>query len=310
MKIFTNNSPITSQYRDSVLIIGNFDGVHKGHAALIKQAIEHAKKHHKPVGLLTFEPHPRTLFQSNESAFRITPPALKREKIKETGLDFMIELEFTRDLAQKSADDFVKNILINNIGASHIFIGADFHFGQNRTGNVGTITSHGLSVTSADIVNDDQGQKYSASQARSYIRRGMISQANDVLGWNWEIRGEIIHGDKRGREMGFPTANIPLGDTIHPAFGVYATLVQIDGEDLWRAAATNIGIRPMFETDHALIEAHILDYEGDLYGKQLRIRPIKKIRDEVKYDSLDNLITQIEKDCKETRHILTNGPTS
>jgi riboflavin kinase/FMN adenylyltransferase len=305
MDIFTDNDTISNSYKDSVIIIGNFDGMHQGHIALIKAAINDARANNKPVGLLTFEPHPRTLFQPNESPFRITPKGIKREKIENAGLDFLIELNFTRELAQKSADAFVQDILVNQIGAAHVFIGKDFRFGQNRSGSSDTIKSHGLSVTSVPIVNDAHHQKYSASQVRSNLRRGMITEANATLGWDWEVRGQVVHGDKRGREMGFPTANVPLAETLHPAFGVYATFVQIDGDDTWYPAATNIGIRPMFETDNALVEAHILNYNSDLYGKELRIRPVQKIRDEVKYTSLEALIIQIEKDCDAIKHILS-----
>lgn len=304
MQIYTCDTPLPLEFHHAVLVIGNFDGMHQGHVALIEQAKDHAQKHGKPLGILTFEPHPRALFQPNESPFRITPPSVKRKRIAKTQIDFLVELDFTREIAQKSAADFVQDILIDTLVADHIFIGADFHFGQNRTGSADTIKAHGLDVTAIDIINDKNAQKFSSSQVRSCLRRGLIPDANDILGWNWYIEGPVIHGDKRGREMGFPTANVLLDDTIHPAFGVYATRVLIEGETKWRDAATNIGIRPMFETKRALVEAHIFDFDGEIYGKRLKISPVAKVRDEARYSSMDELITQIAKDCDDIRTIL------
>ncbi len=304
MKIFTHEESIPEEYQNAVFTIGNFDGMHKGHISLISKAIESAKDQNKPVAILTFEPHPRSIFQPNESAFRITPKDLKREKIEETGVDFLVELDFTRELAQKSADAFVQEILINQLKASHIFIGEDFQFGLNRTGSADTIRTHGIEVTTIEIIEDKNEQKHSASNVRSYLRRGMIEEANNILGWEWDIRGEVIHGDKRGREMGFPTANVALGETIHPAFGVYATMVCIDGETIWRPAATNIGIRPMFETPQALVESYIFDFGEEIYGKQIHVRPIEKIRGEARFNSLDELIVQIDQDCNKIKDIL------
>ncbi len=306
MQIFTQTAPLPETLKYSVLAIGNFDGMHKGHVALIQEALSFARKNNMPMGVLTFEPHPRQIFQPNESPFRITPPAVKRQKIEELGIDFLVELEFTRDLAQKSPDDFVKDILIEHIGVDHIFIGEDFHFGQNRTGSVETLRSHALNVTSIDILEDEHTQKYSASHVRSHLRRGLISEANQILGWEWEIQGHVIHGDKRGRELGYPTANVSLNDTLHPAFGVYATYVQIEGETHWHSAATNIGIRPMFETKNALVEAYLFNFNEDIYGKMLRIRPIQKLRDEARFNSLEDLVTQIEKDCQKIKTILSS----
>lgn len=304
MKIFTHEHPIPDDFKHAVVAIGNFDGMHQGHRVLIDQASQLAKEQNVPLGILTFEPHPRCIFQPNESPFRITPPSVKQEKIAETNVDFLVEINFTREFAQKSAEDFVKDVLINQLNAKHVFIGTDFHFGQNRLGSADTIRDHGLDVHSMIIVEDEHKQKYSASHVRSHLRRGMIAEANAILGWDWEIRGTVIHGDKRGREMGYPTANVSLGETLHPAFGVYATFVQIEGEDIWRPAATNIGIRPMFETQDALIESFILDFDGDLYDKVLRIRPVQKVRDEARFNSLDELILQIDKDCTTIRKLL------
>jgi riboflavin kinase/FMN adenylyltransferase len=162
----------------------------------------------------------------------------------------------------------------------------------------------GLDVTDIALTADTHRGVISATRIRGALQAGHIDEANALLGWEWDIRGIVGHGDKRGRTIGYPTANVPLGETLHPSYGVYATLVRIEGQGEWLKAATNIGIRPMFEVRTGLVEAHILDFNGDLYGKELHIRPVQKIRDEVRFDSLDALIKQIDDDCHQVRKIL------
>lgn len=314
MDLFQNISNFPNNLHGGVIAIGNFDGLHRGHCALIGAAAKIAAAHNVPLGILTFEPHPRTLFQAPSEPFRLTPPPLKRERAALTSADFMVELPFNRELAQLSAADFIQNILVESLHASHIVVGEDFRFGQGRTGDITTLAAqgeiHGFGVTPLSPVQNETSQTYSASTIRSLLRRGAVAEADAMLGWKWEIRGEVVHGDKRGRELGYPTANVPLKDTLHPSFGIYATWVRIEGEDTWRPAATNIGIRPMFETKTALVEAHLLDYEGDLYGKTLHIRLVRKIRDEAKFDNLEALVAQMEKDCATATRILAEDETA
>lgn len=306
MQIYTNLGDFAEQYRNGVIAVGNFDGVHRGHQALLGKAKSLSEESGSPFGILTFEPHPRTLFQAPSEPFRITPFLIKRERLEKSGADFLAELPFNRDFAQHSAQNFIDTVLKNGLGAKHIVVGEDFHFGQNRAGNIETLKDAGLTVTALHDINNDKDQKFSASRIRSLLRRGLIKEGNDMLGWEWEIRGEVIHGDKRGRELGYPTANMKLGDVLHPAFGIYATLVQIENEGTWRPAATNIGIRPMFETATPLLEAHLIDFEGDLYGKTLRVKPVRHLRGEARFDSLDALIEQMGKDTAKTRELLAS----
>ncbi|MAQ71385.1 MAG: bifunctional riboflavin kinase/FMN adenylyltransferase [Alphaproteobacteria bacterium] len=305
MTIFYSPSQdFPDKLKGSIIAIGNFDGIHKGHCALFEKAKEIANAKNCSAGVLTFEPHPRSVFQAPSEPFRITPINVKRSRIEHEGMAFLYELDFTRKTAQSSAKDFISNVLKGALGTSHVVIGYDFHFGKGREGNVDTLKEAGIEVSTISPVQNKNGQKYSASTIRSYLRRGMIDEANDMLGWEWHIQGEVIHGDKRGRELGYPTANILLDDTLHPSFGIYATLVQIEGDDKWLPAATNIGIRPMFETPEALVEAHLLDFEGDLYGKTLKVKPVQKIRDEARFDSLDDLVKQMDLDCRKARKLL------
>jgi len=308
MKIFNNIKDITPEAQDAIIAIGNFDGVHLGHQYLIKEAAKIAHAQNKKLGVLTFEPHPRQLFQPALPPARITPTVMKQTKLKQQNIDFLFTLPFDWNFASQTAENFIQNILKNSLNAAHIVVGFDFQFGQLRKGNAETIQNAGFSVTSVAAINDDRDETISSSRVRQNLRKGNIDTANQLLGWDWEINGKIFKGDRRGHELGYPTANILLEDTIHPAYGIYACYVQIEGEKGWHMAATNIGIRPMFEVETGQVEAHILDFpDRDIYGKNLRIRPVQFLRGEAKFNSLDDLIVQIEKDCVLTKTILNEA---
>lgn len=257
------------------------------------------------LGVLTFEPHPRKLFRPDDPPFRITPPMVKHRLLKECGVDFIVALPFDWDFASQSAEAFVQNILVAALAPAQVIIGFDFRFGQLRKGDASTIEAAGIPVKAFGAVANKDGEKYGSTSVRQHLRAGEIAEANALLGWDWTIEGTIFHGDRRGHELGYPTANILLGDLLHPAYGIYATLVRIKGEDRWRPAATNIGIRPMFELKQGQVEAHILDFQDrDIYGNTIQVRPIKRLRGEAKFASLDALIAQIEEDCRQTRSVL------
>ena len=291
-------------HHDAVLVIGNFDGVHKGHCQLIAHARNLADKTGRPLGVLTFEPHPRSLFRPDEPSFRLTPYDIKMERLKQTGLDFVVTLDFDWDFASQTTDQFMDLVLRQTLAPHHIFIGYDFRFGQMRKGHGKDLRDAGFHVTIIDEILDEDQTGYSSSRIRSHLRHGEMAQANALLGWDWEIRGTVRHGDGRGRDIGYPTANIDLGQTIHPAYGIYAAWVQIENAPAQYMAAVNIGIRPMFELREGQLEAHILDYNQDLYGKNLHVRPINFIRGEAKFDTLEDLVRQIDDDCQTTRRIL------
>lgn len=305
MNVFDFTSPLPEEARQAVVAIGNFDAVHSGHRSLLSKAKAIALEKKGPLAVLTFEPHPRRLFRPDDAPFRITPLSVKLDVLASCGVDIVYVLPFDWSVAKKSAQDFIDTILKAQLNPVCVVVGHDFHFGHNRSGTITLLKENNVDVVSATLLADEQHGTISATRVRGLIQSGHMREANQLLGWDWEMRGVVEKGDQRGRLLGYPTANIPLGETIHPAYGVYATMVQIEGETQWRMAATNIGIRPMFEVKTALIEAHIMDYAGDLYGKILRVRPVKKIRDEMKFGSLESLIEQIEKDCQESRTILT-----
>ncbi|HPF78639.1 MAG TPA: bifunctional riboflavin kinase/FAD synthetase [Alphaproteobacteria bacterium] len=306
MQIYNTLDNIDQSAKGGVIAIGNFDGVHLGHQALLAQAKKIAAAENKKFGVLTFEPHPRRLFQPDQPPGRLTTAALKAQRLEAFGVDYLFSLNFDWPFASQSAEEFVQNILINGLDAAHIVIGYNFRFGQMRKGDSNTIESAGIPVSVINPVEDEKNETVSSSRIRQLLRVGDIAAANKLLGWEWEVQGKIFRGDRRGHDLGYPTANILLNDTLHPAYGVYACLVQIEGEDDWRPAATNIGIRPMFEVKEGQIEAHILNFpDRDIYDKVLRVKPIERIRSEAKFGSLDDLIVQMEKDCEKTRQILS-----
>lgn len=304
MQLFRSPENIPRSAKGAVIAIGNFDGVHRGHQALLQKARDIAKAEGQQFGVLTFEPHPRALFQPDAQPYRITPSDLKAWRMSEFGVDVLFSLPFNWDFASQSADDFISHILKDRLGATHIVVGFDFRFGQLRKGTPEDIEKAGIPTTVVSEVVAANDGELSSSRIRQLLRQGDIAKANELLGWNWEMRGLVVKGDQRGRELGFPTANFPLGDTVHPAYGVYAARVQIEGEDEWRFAAINIGIRPMFEIKTAQVESYIFDFEADIYGKILRVQPVKRLRGEAKFNSLDDLIVQMNKDCEAARIIL------
>jgi riboflavin kinase/FMN adenylyltransferase len=305
MKIYKTLDNLPDDAKGAVLAIGNFDGVHKGHQALLAHARALADERGAALAVLTFEPHPRALFRPDDPPFRITSFPVKARRLELAGVDHVFALGFNWDFASQSAEDFVQNVLTTGIAPSHVLVGFDFRFGQLRKGSADTIRAAGIEVSSFDEVTNDKGEKFSSSLIRQHLRAADITKANVMLGWEWELQGAVFRGDRRGHELGYPTANILLGDTLHPAYGVYATQVQIEGEDTWRPAATNIGIRPMFEVREGQIEAHILDFpDRDIYGRILRVKPVERLRGEAKFGSLETLIDQIEKDCAQVRDIL------
>lgn len=303
MNIFKEYEDLVEDITGGVVVIGNFDGVHKGHRVLLEKGREIAQEKGVELCVLSFEPHPRSLFRPDEPNFRITPADLKAERLEEAGVDFLVSLPFDWDFASQPAEDFVSDILVNGLQAGHVVVGFDFRFGQMRGGDPETIKQVGLDVTVIDEIGDEAG-KISSSTVRQKLRHGYIKEANALLGWEWEVRGIVQQGDQRGREIGYPTANFPLGDSIHPAYGIYAAWVQIEGEDEWRQAAINIGIRPMFEIAEAQVEAYIFDFDQEIYGKLLRVKPVQLLRSEAKFDSLEELVAQMDKDCQQAREIL------
>ena len=306
-KIFGTYKDLPEAACNAVVVIGNFDGVHIGHQALLNTARKIADGLDKSLAVLTFEPHPRRLFRPDDPPFRLTTADLKAERLQKAKVDYIFAIPFDWDFASLPADQFIDQVLRKELKAAHIVIGYDFCFGQLRKGTPETLKASGIAVTIVDKVADEGDDALSSSAIRQALRLGDIDRANDILGWPWEMRGVVQKGDQRGRQLGYPTANVPLGDILHPSYGVYATFVKIleDGPDSpWLPSATNIGIRPMFAVPVGQVETYIFDFNRDIYSKTLCIRPVRRLRGEAKFESLDALISQITQDCAEARKIL------
>ncbi len=305
IKVFETYNNIPKSAQGCVVVIGNFDGVHLGHQAVLAKARVIARNLNKPLAVLTFEPHPKQLFRPDEPPCRITPRDLKIERLDNSKVDFVYSLPFDWNFASQSAQDFVQNILIDGLKAEHVIVGYDFKFGQLRKGDAQTIKDLGLDVSIIEEIKCGNEFKYASSRVRQFLRHGKIKEANEILGWDWEMRGQIFKGDQRGRELGFPTANMKLEEIVHPAYGVYACKVRVKGESEWLGGATNIGIRPMFEVPLAQVETYIFDFDSEIYDEILCVCPVQRLRGEAKFNCVDDLIEQMNKDCAQAREILS-----
>lgn len=297
--------------------MGNFDGLHRGHAVLIGQARELAHTQGRPAGVLTFEPHPRSVFVPTTAPFRLTPFRVKERELARLGTDLLFVQHFDLGFAAMSAEDFVSEVIVGAIGASHIVVGWDCTFGNRRRGNPDLLRAagrqHGFGVTVLDPVRGDDATVFSATHIRELLKAGKPREAAALLGRFWEIDGRVAIGDRRGRTIGFPTANLGLDDYLHPAFGVYAVRVSGDGPDDALAGRTvdgvaNIGLRPTVGTLAPRLEAHLFDTDVDLYGRHLRVALVDFIRPERKFAGLDELKAQIAADASRAREILAGTP--
>ena len=294
-----------AQAKGGAVALGNFDGVHRGHQALIDRTAEQAKLLNAPVVALTFEPHPRRFFVPDTGPFRLTLPAAKLRLLEQYGVQAVLAQRFDEAFAALSPDAFIDDVLLKGLGARHVVCGYDFTFGNRRGGNVERLREagrqKGFGVTVLDPVMRE-GEIYSSTRIREALRAGWVSEAAELLGHHWEIEGVVELGDQRGRTIGFPTANVALGEHLRPRFGVYAVRALVDGE--WRNAVANLGRRPTFGKLQENFEVHLFDFAGDLYGKTLRVALIDFIRPEMKFTGLDQLKAQIAADGEAARKLL------
>jgi riboflavin kinase/FMN adenylyltransferase len=292
----------------AVLAMGNFDGVHRGHQAVIANALDLAGKLGKPAGVLTFEPHPRAFFKPDEPLFRLTDEAAKLRLLASTGLDGAIVLTFDTALASVTAEDFVARILVGRFALSGAVIGFNFHFGKDRTGSPGFLAAaghrygFGVDVVAPFMLD---GRPVSSGPIRDALAAGQLDRAAELLGFPWFVSGEVIHGDKRGRELGFPTANLRLDAACGLRHGVYAVRVGHGGSRYDGVA--NFGRRPMFDTGAVLLEVFLFDFAGDLYGQNIDVAFIAWLRDEKAFGSIEELMKAMEDDADRARIALARS---
>jgi riboflavin kinase/FMN adenylyltransferase len=308
MRIFHHWRDLPADARGATVALGNFDGVHLGHVQLIRAA--HAARPKAPLAVLTFEPHPREMFRPDDPPFRLTLSAERADLLAPCGVSLIYEMPFDHEFSLMPAEAFVDTVLHQGIGARHLVCGPDFAFGHRRRGDTAFLAARaealGIGTTLVPLVSDAQGP-LSSSRIRRELQDGYPERATAELGRPWAIRGEVMHGDKRGRTIGFPTANIALGRHLEPARGVYAVTVRLpDGSQ--RDGVANIGRRPTVNAGtESRLEVNIFDFDGDLYGAELSVALHAYIREERKFPGLDALKAQIAADAAEARRLLATG---
>lgn len=316
MRLIRHFEEVPAELKGAVIAIGNFDGVHQGHQVVLGQAAEQARRRGTKLGVLTFEPHPRSFFKPDEPPFRLTPFRIKMRHLQDLGVDVAFVLSFDHEMAQRSADGFVNEVLVKGLGAAHIVVGSDFCYGNKRGGNAASLQAagakHGFGVTAVSPQTDAAGAVFSSTLIREALAKGDPVSAAIALNRPWEIEGRVEHGDERGRLLGFPTANVALAEFMHPKLGVYAVKAAVDdGSGLqWIGGVANLGMRPTVGGTRVQLEVHLFDYAGDLYGRHLRVALLGFIRPEMKFSGLDALKAQIAADSDTARRMLAEyrGP--
>jgi len=312
MKIFKTYTGISADCQGAVVAMGNFDGVHLGHQSVIALARAIAATSDAQLGVITFEPHPRQLFAPDAPAFRLMNEETRAHRINKLGVDALFELPFNVALSQLTAEAFARDVLADGLKIKHVVIGADFRFGKGRQGDADMLCElgqkMGFGVTVAPLISDDKGD-YSSSAIREALSTGHPEDAARILGHWHRIDGVVEKGDQRGRELGFPTANISLDDLHLPKFGVYAVFFDIlngPHQGVYRGAAS-LGIRPTFGVNKPNLETFLFDFSGDIYDASVSVALVAYQRPEEKFDNLEDLIKQMNIDCFEAREILAKA---
>ena len=309
MKIFDSLDKIYEPFKSAVITIGNFDGVHIGHQALFHEVIETAQNIGGTSIAMTFDPHPIRVLKQNGHPPLITLYEQKAELIGRTQIDVLICIPFTREFAALPAEEFVRDLLVKKIGMKAIVVGEDYSFGQNREGNIDLLRTYapqyGFEVIVADWIRISKSfkERISSTRIRELVTDGLMEQAEKMLGRYYQIRGRVVTGrDRGGKLLGIPTANINLHDELCPRIGIYAVTGECRGNPFKGVA--NIGYSPTFENHEFTVEVHIFDFDDNIYGEKIRVNFIKRIRDEVKFSNISELIDQINKDIAVAREIL------
>lgn len=309
MQIVRDFDYLDQANRGASVAIGNFDGVHLGHQSVITIARRHAEALNAPLGVLTFEPHPREYFAPDAPPFRLMSPEARAHRLEKLGIDTLYELNFNAAMAALSPYDFAHNVIASGLGLRHVVVGADFCFGKGRAGNARDLERFGrdmgFGVTIATLLEGDKGQ-VSSTAIRQALSDGRPRDAAAMLGHWHRIDGPVEGGEQRGRELGYPTANMSIAGLHPPRFGVYAVLVDVlDGPHAGHYhGAASLGVRPMFNGDLPNLETFLFDFSGDLYGTELSVALVDYLRPEETFDSLDAFIAQMDADCATARKIL------
>ena len=313
MRIIRDYQFVDPSDRGATAVIGNFDGVHLGHQYVIDIARQKAAELDAPLGVMTFEPHPREYFAPKAPPFRLMNADTRAHRLAKLGIEALFELSFNDTLSALTPEEFARDVIVEGLGLTHVFVGADFHFGKDRAGTPEVLVSLGkelgFGVTIAPLMSDDVGE-VSSTAIRTALTEGRPRDAARMLGHWHRIDGEVIRGDQRGRDLGYPTANMSIAGLHPPKFGVYVVEVEIltgPHKGVYGGAAS-MGTRPMFGENLPNIESFIFDFKGDIYGEQLSVALIDYLRPEEVFDGLDALIAQMDADCARARDILSQLP--
>jgi len=307
MRWLDHRDPVPDALRGAIIALGNFDGFHRGHQAVAGEAIRWAQAEGRPSIIATFDPHPVRFFRPDVPPFRLTTLEQRQELYLAAGATAMLVFHFDADLAGTSAEDFINTILIDRFGAHGVVTGGDFTFGKGAKGNVDLLRTLGgeLGLQSRVVEAVSEGEEVvSSSRIRQALRDGDPQLAARLLTRPFAIRGIVEHGDKRGRTIGYPTANLGVENYLRPKYGIYAVTGRILATGQVLHGAANIGIRPQFEPPKELLEPYFFDFSGDLYGQEIEVAFHHFLRGEAKFDSLEGLIEQMDKDCAEARRLL------
>ena len=311
MKIFRHFDNLPDDVKGSVIVLGNFDGFHKGHQTVMGRAGKLARHMGVNLSVLVLEPHPRSYFNPGREDFRLTSFRTKAHLLEKFGVDTLFVLPFDKKLSKMLAQDFVTDILLDKLGVLHVFVGYDYRFGAGRGGSAGMLAQMGsmeqFGVTIVEKIMDGD-HVYSSSNIRDSLRAGGVRLCADHLGHWWHVEGHVLRGDQRGRTINFPTANLSMEGYIKPRLGVYAVRVMVDSgpaKGIWNGVA-NVGKRPTFNKDDLVLEAHIFDFDFDIYEQSIRVEFVDFIRPEQKFDGLESLKAQIEKDSQVAHKILSD----
>lgn len=310
MQRLFHDQPMPEALRGAVIALGNFDGFHLGHQAVVGRAVQRAAHERRPVIVATFDPHPVRHFRPDTPPFRLTTLDQRERLFAHAGADAMLVFRFGAELASTTAEDFVAELLASRLGAAGVVTGEDFTFGKGRGGNVEVLrrvgARHGIGAEAIEAVLID-GMRISSGKIRDALQAGEPHAATRMLTRPFAIQGEVIHGNKRGRNFGWPTANLQLGPYLRPAYGIYAVRVRLPDDSEYDGVA-NLGHRPMFEPEE-LLEVHLFDFDGDLYGRQIEVALHHYIRPEAKFETIDELVTHIGRDAEEAKRLLAAGAT-
>ena len=310
MRIVRDWRGLSDADRGAAVAVGAFDGVHRGHQAVIAGARDAAERLGAPLGVVSFDPHPRRWFQRDAAPFRLMTAEQMAEALEPLGVDILYLLPFDGEMAGMTDAEFAERVLSDGLGVRHAAVGFDFTFGKGRSGSPEALKTYGerlgFTVSVAERLDDADGLKLSSSAVREALKAGDMRRAAAILGRPFAIRGEVIHGDKRGRTIGVPTANIALGDYMRPAYGVYATRSRLaDGRIVDGVAS--LGVRPMYALETPLLEVWLFDFDGDLYGQTVETELVAWLRGEERFDGLDALKAQIEADAAAARAVLAGA---